>query len=330
LTANQNAAADELNSIREIAMPKRLFIAVSLFIIILTAPYSIAPAQPGVFSREDIIRYTPLWKGERLPDGRPKVSDELLERMKKVSMEEAWGVLQGRGFISQFEMDWVKTHENPTLVGRAVTAVFMPSRPDFNDVIAAEGKRDGRIGGQNSWVIDTLQKGDVLVVDLFGKIAWGTFAGDNLANSIKAKSGNGFIIDGACRDLEGILEIPDCPVFVRGWHPSYIRDVMLMGINVPVRIGQTTVAPGDVALGKREGVLFIPAHLAEEVVENSEFISLRDEFGHQRLREGKYTPGQIDARWTPEIENDFANWLKTDKGDEISPAQREKILKRKK
>ncbi|MHB9029550.1 MAG: RraA family protein [Candidatus Latescibacterota bacterium] len=308
-------------------MPNRFFIIISLFTLVLVASHSPAPAQPGVFSREDIIRFTPLWKGERLPDGRPRVSDDILARMKKVSMEEAWGVLQRHGFINQFEMDWEKTHDNPVLVGRALTAVFMPARPDFNDVIAAEGKRDGRIGAQNSWVIDTLQKGDVLVVDLFGKVAWGTFAGDNLANSIKAKSGTGFVIDGGCRDIEGILEVPDCPVFVRGWHPSFIRDVMLMGINVPVRIGQTTVVPGDIVLGKREGVLFIPAHLAEEVVENSEIISLQDEFGHQRLREGKFTPGQIDAKWTPEIEKDFANWLKTDKGDEITPAQREKILK---
>lgn len=221
----------------------------------------------------------------------------------------------------------MKTHADPVLVGRVATAVFMPLRPDVNDIILARGKQDGRIGAQNSWVIDTLKQGDVLVVDLFGKVIDGTFAGDNLTNSIKTKTGTGFIVDGGCRDLDGILEVPDCPVFVRGWDPSFLKDVMLMGINSPIRIGRTTVMPGDVVLGGREGVLFIPAHLAEEVVETSEIISLRDEFGHQRLREGKYTPGQIDAKWTEAIEKDFEDWLKTTKKDTISAEQREKYLK---
>ena len=284
-------------------------------------------AQPGVFSKDALTAYTPLWKGERFPDGRPKVPDSIIARMKKVSMEEAWGVLQNHGYINQFEAGWQKTHENPVLVGRARTAVYIPARPDVNDVILDRGKRDGRIGNPNSWIIDTLVRDDVLVVDLFGKVVDGTFAGDNLSNSIKTKSGTGFIIDGGCRDLDGILDIPDCPVFVRGWDPSFLKDVMLMGINVPIRIGRTAVMPGDVVLGGREGILFIPAHLAEEVVETSEIISLRDEFGHLRLRQGKYTPGQIDSKWTPEIEKDFADWLAKDKKDQITPEQREKYLK---
>ncbi len=297
-------------------------------LFVLAASLScIAFAQPGVYSKDALLAYTPLWKGDRFADGRPKVSDALLVRMKKVSMEEAWGVLQKKGYINQFEGGWQKTHENPVLVGRAVTGVFMPARPDVNDAILEKGRRDGRVGAENSWVIDTLVKGDVLVIDLFGKVKDGTFAGDNLSNSIKSKSGTGFIVDGGCRDIDGILEIPDCPVFVRGWDPSFLKDTMLMGINVPVRIGQVTVMPGDVILGGREGVLFVPAHLAEEVVETSEIISLRDEFGHQRLREGKFTPGQIDGKWSAEIEKDFEDWMKTVKKDTITPEQREKYLK---
>jgi regulator of RNase E activity RraA len=298
-----------------------------LTLCILLGVTATSSAQPGVFSKEDLAAYTPLWFGARFPDGRPKVSDNLIARMKKVSMEEAWGVLQKHGYINQFEGGWQKTHENPVLVGRAVTAVFIPARPDVNDIILDRGKRDGRIGAENSWVIDTLINGDVLVVDLFGKVIDGTFAGDNLSNSINKKTGTGFIIDGACRDLDGILEIPNCPVFVRGWDPSFLKDVMLMGINIPIRIGRAAVVPGDVVLGGREGVLFIPPHLAEEVIETSEIISLRDEFGHKRLREGKYTPGQIDAKWTPEIEKDFEDWLKTEKKDTVTPQQRGKYLK---
>ena len=284
-------------------------------------------AQVGVFTKETLIKYTPLWQGERFPDGRPKVPDDLLTRMKTVSIEEAWAVLRRHGFNNQFEGNWVTTHQDPVLVGRALTAYFLPVRPDVNQVIDADGKRDKRIGGQNSWVIDTVVKGDVIVVDLMGKVVDGTFMGDNLANSIYAKSGGtGVVIDGGARDIQGCLEIPNFPVFNRGWDPSAIANTMLMGINTPIRIGRASVMPGDVVLAKREGIIFIPAHLAQEVVETSEIVQVRDAFGHQRLREGKYTPGEIDRKWSDEIEKDFAEWLKA-KGKELTPYQREKLLK---
>ncbi|MBI4658561.1 MAG: RraA family protein [Verrucomicrobia bacterium] len=286
-----------------------------------------ALAQVGAFSKEQVIQYTPLWKGERFPDGRPKVPDDILERMKAVSIEEAWGTCRSHGFNNQFEGNWVITGEKPVLVGRAVTAYFHPVRPDVNRVIAENGKKDGRIGGQNSWIIDTVVKGDVIVVDLTGKIVDGTFMGDNLANSIWSKSGGtGVVVDGGARDLEGVEEIPNFVTFTRGWDPSAIANVMLMGINTPVRIGRASVMPGDVVLGKKEGVFFVPAHLAQEVVEKSEVIRLRDQFGHQRLREGKYTPGQIDRSWTSEIESDFKGWLKERK-DTLTPYQRQQLLK---
>lgn len=296
---------------------------------VVVATLSLAPAfgQVGVFSKEDLIEYTPLWKGERFPDGRPKVPDEILKRMKPVAIEEAWAVCRRHGYNCQFEGNWVTTGKGPVLVGRAVTAYFHPLRPDLNQVVNQKGKRDGRIGAQNSWVIDTLVAGDVIVVDLMGKIVDGTFMGDNLANSIWAKSGGtGVVIDGGSRDLEGVEAIPDFPTFTRGWDPSFIKDATLMGINTPIRIGRAAVMPGDVVLGKKEGAIFIPAHLAQEVVETSEIIRLRDQFGHQRLREGKYTPGQIDRKWAEAIEKDFVEWLKQ-RGDKLTPYQREKLLK---
>jgi len=288
-----------------------------------------ASGQVGVFGKEHVVEYSPDWKGDRFADGRPKVPDDILQRMRAVSIEEAWAVLKRHGFNNQFEGNWVLAGpREPVLVGRAVTAVFFPVRPDVNEVIKKNGEKAGRIGGQNSWIIDTIVKGDVIVVDLMGKVVDGTFMGDNLANSIWAKSGGtGVIINGGARDIEGVERIPDFPVFNRGWDPSAIADVMLMGINNPVRIGRAAVMPGDVVLGKKEGVIFIPAHLAQEVVETSEVIRLRDEFGHQRLREGKYTPGQIDRKWTEDIEKDFTGWLKAKGQDELTPYQKEKLLK---
>ena len=214
----------------------------------------------------------------------------------------------------------------PVLVGRAVTAYFHPPS-DVNRVINAKGKQEGRIGGQNSWVIDTIVPGDVIVADLMGRIVDATFMGDNLANSIWSKSGGtGVVIDGGARDLEGVEEIPNFVTFTRGWDPSAIANVMLMGINTSIRIGRATVMPGDVVLGKKEGVFFVPAHLAQEVVEKSEVTRLRDNFGHQRLREGKYTPGQIDRGWTSDIESDFKQWL-LERKDKLTPYQRETLLK---
>jgi regulator of RNase E activity RraA len=265
-------------------------------------------------TKEEIVALTPNWKGERLPDGRPKVPDGILERMKKVSLEEAWGVLKGEGWPDQFEGNWQMLHLDRVIVGRALTAFYLPSRPDLRDRINALGKAEGRIGGSNSWPIDMLQKGDVYVADSYGKIADGTLIGDNLGNSIYAKSGNGVVFDGSVRDIEGLEKIDGFNAFVRGWHPSAIKDMVLGGVNTPVRIGGVTVLPGDVVLAKREGIMFIPPHLAEKIVVTAEIIQLKDEFGHLRLREGRYTPGQIDRKWTPEIVEDFFKWLDANPG----------------
>ena len=269
-----------------------------------------SPLQAGMaLSKEEILALTPQWTGERYPDGRPKVSDDLLKRMKKVSLEEAWSVLKGAGYDHQFEGNWKIIRPNQVMVGRALTAYYLPSRPDLSKRVMDEGKAEGRIGGSNSWPIDMLKNGDVYVADSYGKIADGTLIGDNLGNSIFAKSGNGVVFNGSVRDLEGLEEIEGFNGFVRGWDPTAIKDMVLAGINAPIRIGNVTVLPGDVVLAKREGIMFIPPHLAEKVVVTSEIIQLQDEFGHLRLRQGKYTPGQIDRKWSPEIIEDFFKWL---------------------
>jgi regulator of RNase E activity RraA len=214
-------------------------------------------------------------------------------------------------------------HNDIPIVGRALTALYMPNRPDVSDQIKDKGKIEGRVGPPNSWPIDALSMGDVYVADGFGKIVDGTLIGDNLGNSIYAKSGNGVVFNASSRDMDGLKEIDGFNAFVRDWHPSYLTEVMLAGLNVPIRIGAATVLPGDVVLAKPEGVIFIPAHLAEKVVTTAELVMLRDRFGHQRLKEGTYSPGQIDTRWSDEIEKDFSQWL-NDHQDEL-PVAREQI-----
>ncbi len=266
-------------------------------------------AQLGMFSKEQRLELTRDWQGERFPDGRPKVPDEVLDSLKTVDAEEAWGVLRHTGYSNQFEAGWKVINPGERLVGRVVTAVFMPLRPDVNAVIKEHGRQEGRVGAQNSWVIDTLQPDDVLVVDLFGKVKDGTFAGDNLGTSIFAKSHTGLIVDGAVRDVTGLSEIKGFRVYVRDFDPSALANVMLMGLNVPIRIGQATVMPGDVAVSDPEGITFIPPHLAQKVADEAQMTHLIDEWGHMMLREGKYTPGQIDGKWTKPMIEEFNKWV---------------------
>ncbi|MBX2841779.1 MAG: RraA family protein [Flammeovirgaceae bacterium] len=282
-------------------------------------------------SKEELIFLTPKWEGERFPDGRPKVSDEILDRMSQVTLEEAWAVLKGENFKYQYAEGWMCINPDSVLVGRAITAIFMPGRPDIHRVIDDRGhNQDGRVKSQNSWPIDLLVKRDVYVVDQFGAHLDGPTIGDNLGNSIYTKSGNGIVYNGAIRDIDGLKEIGGFTSFFRTYHPSHHLNnpngqlnTTLVGINQPTRIGMATVLPGDVVLGRNGGVIFIPPHLAEKVVKTSEIVRLRDMFGHQRLREQKYTPGQIDTRWSDEIEKDFSQWLNAHIDD--LPVPREQI-----
>ena len=282
-------------------------------------------------SKEEIIFLTPEWKGDRFEDGRPKVEDNILKRMKQVTLEEAWAVLKGENFNYQYAEGWQTINPDSVLVGRAVTAVFVPGRPDIHRVIDKRGhEQDGKIKSQNAWTIDLLVQGDVYVVDQFGAHIDGPTIGDNLGNSIFAKTGNGIVYDGAIRDIDGLKEIGSFTSFFRSYHPSHHLNkpdgrlnTTLIGINTPTRIGMATVIPGDVVLGRDGGVIFIPPHLAEKVVTVSEIVRLRDMFGHLRLRQEKYTPGQIDSRWSNEIEKDFSKWL-NDHMDEL-PVPKEQI-----
>jgi 4-hydroxy-4-methyl-2-oxoglutarate aldolase len=269
----------------------------------------ILSAQEITPTADQIKLLTQNWKGERSPDGRPRVSDRLLSRLANVSLEEAWGYLRNKGYENQFEGEWMVIRPDSVMVGRVVTAQYMPLRPDFNDQFKTKGKAEGRIGSTNSWPIDVLKDGDIYVADSYGKVADGTLIGDNLGNAIYAKSHKGVVFYGSVRDIEGLEEINGFNGWIKGYDPSYIQQMMLAGINVPVRIGRASVLPGDVVLAKKGGIVFIPPQFLEDLVQNSEFTQLRDGFGHQRLREGKYTPGQIDQQWTDPIKKDFLTWL---------------------
>ena len=281
----------------------RAFSAVLVFLSI----GFVAVAQ--TISRDELIFLTQEWKGERFADGRPKVPDDLLLRAKQIGLDDAWTVLKNEGYLNQFEGGWKTVNEEP-VIGRAVTAMFMPSRPDVEKNIKQRGiSRDGRKGNTNSWPIETLTKGDVYVADGFGKTEAGTLIGSTLGNSIFAKTGTGVVFNGAARDVEGLSEIKGFNAFVRDFHPSFLESMVLMGLNTPIRIGAVMVLPGDLVIANREGVLFVPAHLAEQVIATAEFVLRKDKFGFEMVRSGKYSTGQIDSQWTEDIKASFLQWL---------------------
>ena len=259
-------------------------------------------------SPETIRAITSEWKGDRDANGRPLVPVDVLRRLEGVTTEEAWSVLQNHGYTEQFEGGWKMLHPDRILVGRAVTCRYVPLRPDIDNTVNARGAAEDRIGSQNSWVIDELVEDDVVVVDLFGKIRDDGFVGDNLATAVKARTNRGLVVDGSLRDVQGVIKIPEFAVFYRDSHPSPFSQVTMVEINGVVRIGAATCVAGDVVLGTLSGVIFIPPHLVEEVVQYSEDTQARDAFGKQRIEEGVYTSGEVDREFSKEMERDFQRW----------------------
>jgi regulator of RNase E activity RraA len=283
----------------------------SILILLILFNGLFLKAQQLGSSPEYVKELTSLWKGERSADGRPKVSDLLLERLQYNTLEQIWGYLGGKGYRNQLEKNWVILKTGKTMVGRVVTAQFMPSRPDLDSLVKAQGRKEGRSqrGGFNIWPIDILTKGDVYVADGFGKVKDGTLIGSSLGNSVYAKTGNGVIFNGSIRDMQELRDTEGFNAWVKGHDPSYIKDLTPTSINAPIRIGEVTVLPGDIVFANDYGVIFIPAHLVEDLVKANELTGLRDEFERLLLKQGKYLSGEIHGDWSLTIKNEFRAWL---------------------
>lgn len=279
-------------------------------LLLLLLGFQLAQAQVFTFTREEMIRYTDQNPFERFDDGRPKVPDALLERLKNILIEEGWGLVREKGYPNQYEGNWKVLHPETKLVGRAFTVQFMPARADLAEAMnkEAEAKGLGRLG--NRTAIDMLQEGDVAVVDLFGKVESGTFVGDKLAYYIWKTTGTGLVVDGGMFWLTNMLKT-GMPAYYRGTHPDSLRNVMLTGINVPVRVGSATVMPGDVVLSDRDGVFFIPPQLVQEVVDGAERTQFRDEWFRQKFDTKKYKSSEIYGRPSdPALAKELEEYIK--------------------
>jgi len=259
-------------------------------------------------TREQMMFYTSQWKGDRFPDGRPKIPDNLLKRALDVSIEDVWDYLRDQGYQNQFDGDWQALHIEKPFAGRALTAQYMPVRPDMAQAIGAEGKSEGRVGSTNSWPIAELQVGDVYVADGFGKIIEGTLIGSNLGNAIAAHTHRGFVFNAGIRDQEENREIPNFNGFYRGYDPSAWAQMELTSINAPIRIGRAVVLPGDLVLAKTDGVLFIPAILAEPAISSAEFTNLKDAFNFELNQQGK-NGVLFEGGWTAAKYTAFGKWI---------------------
>ncbi|PRY16372.1 regulator of RNase E activity RraA [Pontibacter ummariensis] len=270
-----------------------------------------AHAQRVGASPDYVKTLTSQWQGERFADGRPKVPDIVLERLQNATLEQIWGYLGNRGYRNQVAKDWVILNPGQTMVGRVVTAQFMPSRPDLDSLVRAQGKAEGRSqkGGINIWPIDVLTQGDIYVADGYGKVKDGTLIGSSLGNAIYGKTGKGVIFYGSVRDMQELKDTEGFNAWVKGHDPSYIKDMTPTSINAPIRIGEVTVFPGDVVFANEYGVVFIPAHLVEGLVSASEMTALRDEFERLLLQQGKYPSGEIHGTWSDKIKNEFRAWV---------------------
>ncbi len=279
-------------------------------VIALLAPSSIR-AQLFTFSKQDLMDYTAQEPFDRLPDGRPKVPNDLVERARELASEEVWAVLQQKGFNNQYADGFKILRPGKNMVGRAFTVQFMPLRPDVEDIAESKAKGKGVPRLTNQTAIDMLQPGDVLVVDLFGKKVNGTIVGDNLFYYVmKATGSGGLVVDGSIRDLDGISEI-DMPAYFRAVDPTPIGNVMLTGINIPIRIGGVTVMPGDLVVGDREGVYFIPPQLVKEVLDQADEIHIHDEWTKKKFAEGKYKSSEIYSTPSdPKLQQEYREYLK--------------------
>jgi 4-hydroxy-4-methyl-2-oxoglutarate aldolase len=268
-------------------------------------------AQVIALSKQDLVDYTSQNPFDRFPDGRPKVPDDLIERARELSAEEVWAGLQQKGFNNQYADGFQVLHPGKTLVGRAFTVQFMPLRADVDDVAQAKAKARGIQRLRNQAAIDMLQPGDVLVVDLLGKKVNGTIVGDNLFYYVMTVThGGGLVVDGSIRDLDGLSEI-DMPAYFRNADPTPIGNVMLTGINIPVRIGDATVMPGDLVVGDREGVYFIPPQFVREVLDHADEIHIHDEWTKKKFAQGNYKSSEIyPSPSDPRLQQEYQEYLR--------------------
>ena len=195
-------------------------------------------------SPERVAALSPHNPYDRLPDGRPNVPDDILQRMKLVTNDEAWGVIErGHGYHFQFEGNWMNLHPDRVLVGRAVTARIVPLATELQEIMQESGPAKDAAADRT---LDHRR--------LFARrrAASSTSSARSKMGPLSATTWGQLLTRGRARDWSWtaasgiwscVLQLPDFNVFCHGAHPSAIYEVTLAEVNGPIRIGNATVLP---------------------------------------------------------------------------------------
>lgn len=208
------------------------------------------------------------------------MTEPLLEKLRAVTVEAVWAALQDRGYENCFIGNLTVVHPDLTMVGRARTLRYVPYRPDLEEELLRQSPH-----ALNKIAVEDSQPGDVLVVDAFGRID-AAFAGDIILGRFFHKHGAGVVVEGAVRDLTFLRSI-NLPLYTRAAHAAASTG-RLLGLEqqVPVHVAGVCVRPGDFLLGDSEGVVVIPAGLAEEVIAEAAALDEKEVFLRSKIEQG--------------------------------------------
>jgi regulator of RNase E activity RraA len=227
-------------------------------------------------------------------------SKDLMERLSHISAATAAGSLSRLGIRDPHLRGLVSWTPGKSVVGPALTLQFMPKR---EDVYQVGEYSDPEVQLHRHSLYHT-QPGDIIVVDARGHMGSGVF-GDMMLTFFRGRGGAGAVIDGCIRDYPKAKEL-GIGLWLKGVTPNYHTqtDLFPYAVNVPVAVGETYVAPGDIIVADDDGAVVVPISLAEQLVERATTHHEWEEFSRMRLMQGghlrRYYPLHADAR--PEFE----------------------------
>ena len=215
--------------------------------------------------------------------GRPfELTPEALAKLRQISTATLTSQLLKRGFRNTFIAGLRPTRPDLRMAGYAFTLRYVPVRED----VGVQGVSPDNEKNVQRQAVESVGPGDVLVIDARGELG-AAVLGDILATRIARRGAAGIVTDGSFRDSPGFAAI-DLPAYHRApnaalsWLAHHAADM-----NVPIGCGGVLVLPGDVVAGDAEGVVVIPAQVAEEVAHDGAEQELVEEFALEHVRAGE-------------------------------------------
>jgi regulator of RNase E activity RraA len=229
--------------------------------------------------------YHPLM--ETLKPNMARATGEQLAKLRELPLEAIWGAVRAQGHLNCCITGLATTRPGERLVGRARTIRCLPDRPDLRKASQELNKAGNWPNASNVRAAEDSEPGDVLVVDLGGRVAEGIFWGDISALGAQINGAAGAVLWGGTRDKEELEAMKGFPVLAVGFDPG-VNTSIGTDWNVPVRVGNATVLPGDIVVADSEAVIFFPAALADAVIRRATAVKEQEDYERQLVREKKY------------------------------------------